>query len=54
MKKKLKKLALKKVTLKNLDENKIDTVAGGFTTTGCTECPTARKTCFGPTCPDVC
>jgi hypothetical protein len=54
MKKQHPKLQLKKVTLKNLDEPKLETVAGGLTTTGCTECPTARKTCFGPSCPDVC
>jgi natural product precursor len=57
--KKLKKLQLKKVTLKNLDEPQLDTVAGGLTTTGCTECPTSRETCLGcssiyTTCADVC
>lgn len=52
--KKQTKLALKKVTLKDLDEAKLDTVAGGLSDTGCTRCPTAYKTCFGPSCPDVC
>jgi natural product precursor len=53
--KKLKKLALKKITLKDLDEDKLNTVAGGISAnTGCIECVTAYKTCFGPSCPDVC
>ncbi len=52
--KKLQKLALKKITLRDLDKTKLDQVAGGLSGTGCTRCPTAYKTCFGPSCPDVC
>jgi hypothetical protein len=52
--KKQKVLALKKITLKDLDQSKLDQAAGGHTGTACTLCPTAYKTCFGVTCPDVC
>jgi natural product precursor len=52
--KKLQKLALKKITLKDLNETKLDQVAGGLSDTGCIKCPTGYKTCFGPSCPDVC
>jgi len=52
--KKLQKLALKKITLKDLDQTKLEQMAGGFTDTACTLCPTAHKTCFGPSCPNVC
>jgi len=50
--KKIKKLALRKVTLQNLDEPKLDKVAGAIPlsyTSGCVKCVTC-PTCFGPTC----
>lgn len=37
--KKLKKLAIKKVTLKNLDDIKLEAMAGGLTGPGPTYCP---------------
>jgi natural product precursor len=37
--KKLKKLAIKKVTLQNLDEPKLEAIAGGLTGPGPTSCP---------------
>jgi len=48
--KKLKKLEIKKVTLRNLDEVKLEAVAGGLTGSGPTACPqicniTKIKTC---------
>jgi len=53
--KKRTKLTLKKITLKDLDEAKMDTMAGGaISDTGCILCPTGYKTCLGPSCPDVC
>jgi hypothetical protein len=54
MKRQPQKLTLKTITLKNLDETKLDTMAGGLSATGCIECVTAYKTCFGPSCPNVC
>jgi hypothetical protein len=53
--KKLKKLALKKVTLKDLDDTRLDQMAAGaLSDTGCIRYVTAYKTYFGPSCPDVC
>jgi hypothetical protein len=52
--KKLPKIVLKKITLKDLDETKLHPIAGALSDTGCTRCPTAYHTCFGVTCPDVC
>jgi len=37
--KKLNKLAIKKVTLRNLDELKLEVMAGGLTGPGPTSCP---------------
>ncbi|MFZ0770175.1 MAG: hypothetical protein WCA49_05645 [Candidatus Sulfotelmatobacter sp.] len=45
--KKLKKLAIKKVTLQNLDEPTLDDMAGGLLTATCL-CPT-KVTCVCPT-----
>jgi len=50
--KKLNKLGLKKVTLKDLDEPKLEGVAGAIPlsyTTGCVHCITG-PTCAGPSC----
>jgi hypothetical protein len=62
--KKLKKLAIKKVTLRDLDEPSLDAVAGAITGTciiticygqSCPNCPQmAAKTINTPTCHTIC
>jgi hypothetical protein len=49
----MKKLTLKKVTLKDLDDVKLDQVAGGIPLSylsGCAKCVTVPPTCYGKTC----
>lgn len=48
--KKLKKLEIKKVTLRNLDELKLETIAGGLTTGGPTSCPQICNITKAPKC----
>jgi len=53
--KKLKKLAIKKVTLRNLDEPSLDAVAGGATgTCVVTICPKSCDGTCGATCHTIC